>query len=101
MAVDGWVAQTRKPFWTEVENVTAFRNRKGMWGLLALAGCDARCRFLMFSVISSGSTFDALAWDMCALKDFIEVQKRLDDRFYVIGDEAFATTNQFLTPYSG
>lgn len=101
MAIDGWVARTRKPHVTEAEAVTSYRNRHGCWGLVVMAGCDARCKFSMFSVISSGSTNDSLAWDMSAMKDIIERQHRLPSRFYVIGDEAFTTTDQLLTPYSG
>eukprot|EP01036_Dinobryon_divergens_P029172 gene29172-38236_t len=60
-AIDGWVAQTRKPFPTEVEDIMAYRNRHGCWGLVVLAGCDARCRFTMFSCKNSGSTNDCIA----------------------------------------
>lgn len=101
MAIDGWVARTRKPHVTEVESITSYRNRHGCWGLVVMAGCDARCRFNMFSVISSGSTNDALAWEMSAMKDIIENQNRLPQEFYAIGDEAFTTTDQLLTPYGG
>lgn len=101
MAIDGWVARTRKPYVTEVDAVTAYRNRHGCWGLVVMAGCDARCRFNMFSVISSGSTNDSLAWEMSAMHDIIEVKKRLPAQFFIIGDEAFSTTDQLLTPYGG
>ena len=47
-AIDGWVAQTRKPFPSEVDDILSIRNRHGCWGLVVLAGCDARCRFTMF-----------------------------------------------------
>ena len=48
-AIDGWVARTRKPLREEVGDIMAYRNRHGCWGLVVLAGCDARCRFTMFS----------------------------------------------------
>lgn len=48
-AVDGWVARTRKPFQTEVGDVMAYRNRHDCWGFVAMAGCDADCRFTIFS----------------------------------------------------
>eukprot|EP01032_Pedospumella_encystans_P029721 gene29721-33555_t len=101
MAIDGWVARTRKPYWTETQNVMAFRNRHDCWGMVVLAGCDSNCRYSMFSCIATGSTNDSLIWDMCNMKHIIETERRLPDRFYIIGDEAFINTNQLLTPYSG
>jgi hypothetical protein len=62
LAVDGWVCRTRKPQRGEVDNPMAYRNRHGCFGLVVLAGCDARLRFHMFSVVSTGSTNDVLAW---------------------------------------
>ena len=50
-AIDGWVARTRKPHHREVEDIMAYRNRHGCWGLVVLAGCDARCRFTTFLVV--------------------------------------------------
>ena len=50
-AIDGRVAKTRKPFRSEVEDVMAYRNRHDCWGLVVLAGCDARC-FLRCSAAS-------------------------------------------------
>ena len=47
MAIDGWVMQTRKPYDSEVTNVSSYMNRKGFWGMVVLAGCDARTRFTM------------------------------------------------------
>lgn len=99
-AVDGWVARTRKPFQTEVGDVMAYRNRHDCWGLVVMAGCDADCRFTIFSCKASGSTNDALAWELCNMKQIIEGPS-WPNEFYVVGDEAFICTNNFLTPYSG
>lgn len=49
MAVDGWVLETRQPYKGEVRNVMSYRNRKGVWGCVVLAGCDARTKFHIFS----------------------------------------------------
>ena len=54
-AIDGWVARTRKPFNSEVADVMSYRNRHDCWGLVVLAGCDAHCRFTVFSCKNSGS----------------------------------------------
>jgi hypothetical protein len=55
-AIDGWVARTRQPFGWEVDDVKAYYNRHGFFGLVVLAGCDACCRFTMFSCKNTGST---------------------------------------------
>ena len=99
-AIDGWVARTRKPHHREVEDIMAYRNRHGCWGLVVLAGCDARCRFTMFSCKNCGSTNDSMAWEMSALKRAIDAGL-LPDEFFLIGDEAFTCTSQLLVPYSG
>jgi hypothetical protein len=100
-AIDGWVAQTRKPYPSEAEDIMAYRNRHGCWGLVVLAGCDARCRFTMFSCKNSGSTNDCIAWELSLLKKLIIDDRRLPEQFFIIGDEAFSCCNQLLVPYSG
>ena len=79
----------------------AYRNRHGCWGLVVLAGCDARCRFTMFSCKNSGSTNDCIAWELSLLKKLIIDDRRLPEQFFIIGDEAFSCCNQLLVPYSG
>ena len=55
MAIDGWVCKTRKPTTKEVGiSIKNYRNRKGCWGLVVLAGCDALCRFNYLSARTSG-----------------------------------------------
>lgn len=100
MAIDGWVAKTRKPFHSEVVDVMAYRNRHDCWGLVVLAGCDAHCKFNMFSCMNSGSTNDVIAWELSAMKKLID-EGRLPPKYFIIGDEAFICTNQVLVPYSG
>jgi hypothetical protein len=99
-AIDGWVAQTRKPSSKEVQDVMAYRNRHDCWGIVVLAGCDARCRFTMFSCKNTGSTNDTIAWDLSDMKKLLDDGK-LHNKFYLIGDEAFSCSNQLLVPYSG
>jgi hypothetical protein len=55
----------------------------------------------MFSCVNCGSTNDVMAWNLSQLKKIIEDNKALPERFFLIGDEAFVCTNQFLVPYSG
>jgi hypothetical protein len=101
MAIDGWVCVTRQPTKEEAcGNVTAYRNRKHCWGIVCLAGCDARCRFTMFSCQNSGSTYDSTAWQFTSLRTALE-EGKLHKDYYVIGDEAFVNTQQFLVPWGG
>jgi hypothetical protein len=65
-----------------------------------LAGCDASCKFTMLSVKSSGSTHDCIAWENSNMKQYLD-DGLLPKKYYVIGDDAYVCTNQFLTPYSG
>ena len=102
MAVDGWVCETRQPTKSEVgaETVLTYRNRKSCWGIVCIAGCDARCRFLMMSAKCSGNTHDHVAWDSTTMATLLEAGV-LPEEYYFIGDEAFVNTNQFLIPWSG
>jgi hypothetical protein len=72
----------------------AYRNRHDCWG------CDAKCRFTMFSCKNSGSTNDTLAWEMSDVTAQIDNGK-LPARYFLIGDEAFSCSNQLLVPYGG
>ncbi len=92
MAIDGWVLQTRRPFDYETMNVNSYRNRKDLWGLVVLAGCDARCKYTLWNVNNTGSNNDISAWNNSKLKKLIE-DKKLHSDFCFIGDEAFSCTN--------
>jgi hypothetical protein len=100
LAVDGWVCRTRQPHSSEVLFPSAYRNRKDCFGIVIIAGCDSKTRFLMFSCISSGSTHDALAWMFSQMKHDLDLGI-LPFQYYFVGDEAFMNTNQFLVPWSG
>jgi hypothetical protein len=100
-AIDGWICRTRRPSRKEAGMaVKSYRNRKNMWGILVLAGCDAKCRFNIFSCQWSGGTHDCLAWEGSFMKRVLD-EGRLPDKYFVIGDEAFVNTPQFLVPWSG
>ena len=103
MAIDGWVMMTRQPKVKEVgaEAVRSYWNRKETFGLVVMAGCDARARFKMFSVMSSGSCHDSIALEFSSWKKDVLDKDLLPPEYYIIGDEAFKTTQQLLTPWSG
>lgn len=101
MAIDGWVCQTRCPTKVEVSNQVAYRNRKGMWGLAVMAGCDHQCRFLMMSVMCPGATNDSLTWRMTEVYRNIVQGDRLPSQYYFASDEAVSADEYVLSPFGG
>ncbi len=79
----------------------AYRNRKGFYGIVIMAGCDHHCRFNFFSAECTGATHDITAWEQSELKRILFDDKALPKPNYVIGDEAFTNLEQFLVPWSG
>jgi hypothetical protein len=75
--------------------------RKGGFAIIAIAGCDADCRFISVNCNHSGSTNDIIAWQNMDLYEAVEIEKKLPLTYFFIGDEAFANTNQFLGPWPG
>jgi len=100
LAVDGWVCKTRAPSADEVPNPVSFRNRKGCFGVVVMAGCDARTKFRMVSCNFCGSTNDCLAWELTHLYSKI-MAGLLPKCYFAIGDEIFNCNEFMLTPYGG
>lgn len=101
LAVDGWVCATRKPTRKEVGDcVISYRNRKNCWGIIVMAGCDAKCRFSLLSAQCSGGTHDYPAWEGTRLAALLK-ENKLPEPYYFVGDEAFVCTNNFLVPWPG
>ena len=100
MAMDGIAIKTRAPYKWEVPRVTDYRNRKGGFGIVVLAGCDINCKFIFAVTNHCGSTNDVIAWRDSSLYHAIE-EGLLPSNFFIIGDEAFPTTNQCLSPWPG
>jgi hypothetical protein len=99
MAVDGLVVRTRAPFAKEVPNVRDYCTRKGGFAEVVLAGCDIRGVVVMAANFS-GSTQDAIAWEMSSWKKALD-DNCLDARYFCIGDDAFPCTDQMLAPWPG
>jgi hypothetical protein len=62
--VDGLVIKTQQPTAKELRSsvdAKAYRNRKGCFAVLIMAGCDFDCRFKFFTCRHTGSTNDAMA----------------------------------------
>jgi hypothetical protein len=76
-------------------------NRKGFWGFTILAGCDAKCKFIMWCNKAAGSQNDISAWKSSTLYDEIIVKRKMNQRYFIIGDEAFICHPQVLIPWGG
>lgn len=100
MAIDGLAVRTRQPYSTESVNFKSYRCRKGGFAVIVMAGCDVRGNFLMAAPNHAGSTNDILAWNSSELHSALE-RGELDERYFIIGDEAFSCTNYLLSPWPG
>ena len=101
IALDGWVLRTRCPTKKETKHIVSHRNRKGFWGMVVFAGCDAELRFLSVSSRFPGATNDSLAWDLSGLNNTVFKCNRLPPPYYAICDEALPCTENVLSPYGG
>jgi len=101
LALDGLGVCTRCPFKTEVSRPKDYRFRKSGFAILVLAGCDIKAHFVCASCDHSGSTNDIIAWQDSHLYQMLEMDKLLPTKYFFIGDEAFNTTEQFLSPWPG
>jgi hypothetical protein len=101
IAIDGFGVSTQQPYESEVIRPKDYRFRKGGFALVVLAGCDIDARFICASCNHSGSTNDIIAWGDSNLYQMLEVEKKLPEQYFFIGDEAFTNTAQFLSPWPG
>jgi hypothetical protein len=108
----GLLIRTRQPRITELSgsiDIKTYRNRKGCFGILVLAG-DAKCAFTFFTCRHPGSTNDAWAiteseGGKILMGDSLPAEarstKRLPEPYYGVGDEAFVNCTTLLAPYGG
>jgi hypothetical protein len=102
-AGDGLVVHTEEP--TEKErqgmDVGAFRNRKGCFGLICQAFCDAECRFRYWDVQWPGATPDITCYKQTALYNLFTSLK-IPNKYHMVLDEAYGSIggDQHLVPYS-
>jgi hypothetical protein len=100
LVVDGLIVRTRRPTHREVPDPKSYVHRKGGFGVLVMAGCDARTKFRSLTAKNTGSTNDNTAWDNSALGDALS-QGLLPKQYFIGGDEAFTCTDSFVSPWSG
>jgi hypothetical protein len=99
LAVDGFGVQTRCPYKKEVPAQKDYRLRKGGFAIIAITGYDVDCQFITTSVKHSSSTNDLIAWQSLKLYKWLEVDGGLPSTYFLIGDEAFTNTQQFLSAW--
>jgi hypothetical protein len=100
-ALDGFAVRTPCPYKSEVRHQKDYRFRKGGFAFIVLAGCDIDAQFIVCSAKHCGSTNDIIAWGNTKLQKALEVDRRLPQEYFFIGDEAFTNTQQFLSPWPG
>ena len=84
-------------------DLSAFINRKGFYGVVVLAACNANLEFVFFSAKHTGSTNDVVAIQGCEGGRILlgTSGTKLPPTYYGVGDEAFICTDTLLTPWSG
>ena len=101
LAIDGLAVKVRCPKKWECRHRKDYRNRKGGFAIVILAGCDINGRFYFATAKHTGSTNDIIAWEESKLKEAVEDLRQLPEQYFFIGDEAFSNTQQFLSPWPG
>jgi hypothetical protein len=100
MVIDGLIVRTRCPNKNEVTDPKSYVHRKGGFGILVMAGCDANAKFRSLTARNTGSTNDNVAWENSALGDALS-KKKLNNKYFIGGDEAFTCTESLLVPWHG
>jgi hypothetical protein len=101
LAVDGLGVATRQPFKWEVKYPKDYRFYNGSFAIIVMAGCDILAQFIAVSCTHSGSTNDIIARQDTNIYQMLEIELQLPEKYFVIGDEAFSNTFQFLSPWCG
>ena len=95
--VDGWLCCTKKPnVERDADHLNGHYQR---YGLNIQALCDVNLRFLYFAVVGGGKLNDGRAISRCRkLQQWLH---NLPDRYFIIGDNAYALSNKLLIPFKG
>ncbi len=106
LAVDGFVIKIIKPNAADLngQEVTANRNRKRFWGLIAQVGCDSKAKVRFVQTDWPGATNDLICFRSKMLYNLL-CSRSLPDFMHIVGDEAYSPlasecNNQILIPFS-
>ena len=96
-AIDGIDIKQKNPG-KAVDNPARFYvQRKAGYMLLCIAICDSRRRFTYYSIGTTATSHDSLAWDATKLGQRVSTGD-LKRPFFLNGDNAFTSTNSMVTP---
>jgi hypothetical protein len=105
LAGDGLVVQIEGLSTLELDTICldddAFRNRKGYFGLIVQAFCDAFCMFRYFEMSWPGATPDITAYKQTALYRMF-MAGTIPEGFHMVLDEAYSSVSdeQHLSPFT-
>jgi hypothetical protein len=106
LAVDGFVIETVKPDAKDLngQEVSCYRNRKGVWGLISQVACDANAKIRFVQTDWPGATNDLSCFRETPLFLLLKSQD-LPSWMHIVADEAYAPLSvecagRILTPYS-
>ena len=106
LAVDGFVIEIVKSDVKDLnrQEVSCYRNWKGVWGLIAQVACDANAKIRFVQTDWPGVTNDLSCFHETALFNLLK-SDQLPDWMHIVADEAYTPLSvecggQLLTPYS-
>ena len=95
----GYFLEINKPGKLETGNVKYYFSEHYCFnGINVQAACDHLSRFVYVSVVAPGSWSDIREFQKCKLGSFVD---NLTPGKFLIGDNAYCLSNNFLTPFSG
>lgn len=98
-ALDGMAVKIGRPKATCSTTPSYYFNRKGFYSVNLQAIADANRKFLWYSMATCGGTHDSLAWKVTKLAMDLAATP-LPYGMFIAGDDAYACSNQLITPYS-
>jgi hypothetical protein len=90
LAVDGFVTEIIKPNAADLngQEVTAYRNRKGFWGLISQVGCDSNAKVHFVQTDWPRATNDLACFRSTILYNLL-CCRNLPDFMHILRDEAY------------
>jgi hypothetical protein len=104
-AIDGWIVKIKKPSRTKdlfnCSDPASYFSRKGFFGINVQAIVDSNKRILFRSINSRGAEHDSTAFKNSNFYKWLEKnwKKLAEQKFYFIGDSAYAIKSFLLTPF--
>jgi len=97
-AIDGWLCKIISPSSKSVGDVKSFfSGHYHRYGINVQICCDHMYWFTAFTVNTSGSRGDSMAFQFWRLNDEL---KKLNRPYYVVGDSAYTLSPTVMTPFT-